>query len=371
MENSPLNQNAAAPLPSSEDHAFGAAPAVGIPDLRVLLVGCGRMGTAHALAFQNESAGFRIAGLVSRKDGSRERLARRLGGAPALFDDLETALRVTRPDAVCISTHSDTHAELALRALRAGAHVYVEKPLALTLRAAEDVLVAAGEVGRQLMVGYLLHHHPAQQKFLELGEALGRPLVMRMAVNQPSAGPDWERHRRLLASASSLVDCGVHYVDLMGRLTGAAPLRVHAVGARLDESLRHDNYGQVQIVFADGSVGWFESGWGPMIGSGLRRLQEATGPRGAVSLLRSPDGSASTLVRHRIDTDGSGRRVEESWTIPEEPSLSALCARAQGFFREAISGRADLRANHRSARESLRIVLAAQRSCELGETVRL
>ena len=59
----------------------------------------------------------------------------------------------------------------------------------------------------------------------------------------------------------------MHYVDVMCQITDAAPVRVHGMGLRLSDEIAPDmyNYGQFQVVFDDGSVGWYEAGWGPMM----------------------------------------------------------------------------------------------------------
>ena len=76
-------------------------------DLRVLVVGCGNMGSAHAKAY-HQLDGFQICGIVSRGK-SKEVLNEKLGGGYPLFDDFDAALRETKPDAVSISTYPDTH----------------------------------------------------------------------------------------------------------------------------------------------------------------------------------------------------------------------------------------------------------------------
>ena len=70
-----------------------------------------------------------------------------------------------------------------------------------------------------------------------------------------------------MSSLSPIVDCGVHYLDVMCQITESKPLSVSAIGIRLTEEIPNDNYnyGQLQIRFADGSVGWYECAWEPMI----------------------------------------------------------------------------------------------------------
>jgi predicted dehydrogenase len=167
---------------------------------------------------------FTIAGLVSRGEASRRKLNAQLGGGHAEFSNYEEALAQVKPDAVCISTYSDTHADYAVMAMEAGAHVFLEKPVADTLADAERVIATARRTKRALVVGYILQVHPTWQKFTEIARTLGTPLVMRMNLNQQSAGEAWGTHKQLLRTTSPIVDCGVHYVDVMCRMTGARPI---------------------------------------------------------------------------------------------------------------------------------------------------
>ncbi|MEL6123052.1 MAG: Gfo/Idh/MocA family oxidoreductase, partial [Bacteroidota bacterium] len=77
--------------------------------LRVLVVGCGNMGTSHARAY-HQLEEFEIAGLVSRGPDSRNRLSEELGGLPT-YAGFEKALESTAPDVVSINTYPDTHAK--------------------------------------------------------------------------------------------------------------------------------------------------------------------------------------------------------------------------------------------------------------------
>ena len=176
---------------------------------------------------------------------------------------------------------------MALQALEAGAHVFCEKPLADTLEAAEKIVAAARAAKKALLVGYILRVHPSWTRFVEIGRTLGKPLVMRMNLNQQSSGSFWEVHKNLMRSTSPIVDCGVHYVDVMCQVTRAKPVAVHAVGARLTDEIapRMINYGHLHIVFDDGSVGWYEAGWGPMMSETAFFVKDMIGPKGSVSIV--------------------------------------------------------------------------------------
>jgi predicted dehydrogenase len=254
--------------------------------LRVLVVGCGNMGASHATAYHNSPA-FEICGLVS-PGKSKETLNQKLGGSYPLFDEYLSALAETKPDAVCISTYPDTHEAYAIAAMEAGCHVFIEKPIADSLAGAIRVAAVAQKTGKKLVVGYILRHHPSWIKFIEIAKEMGKPLVMRMNLNQQSHGYMWDVHRNLMASLSPIVDCGVHYIDVMCQMTRSKPVRVSAIGARMTEDIPagNYNYGQLQIHFEDGSVGWYEAGWGPMISQTAYFVKDVFGPKAPYLLWR-------------------------------------------------------------------------------------
>jgi len=355
--------------------------------LRVLIVGCGHMGASHASAYHNMSESFEIVGLVSRGPESRGKLNTRLGGGLAEFSDYATALAATLPDVVCISTYPETHASYAMAALEAGAHVFLEKPLATTVAEAEAIVTKASAVDRKVMVGYILQVHPAWKKFTAMASDLGRPLVMRMNLNQQSSGDAWQTHRNLMSSISPVVDCGVHYVDVMCRMTGSRPIRVNGIGARLTDELPEGaiNYGHLQVTFEDGSVGWYEAGWGPMMSETAFFVKDVAGPKGSLSIVatkssgegKSADVNAHTqteslkLHHGQLKSDGTFAQPDELIEITDEPDHDELCRREQELFLQAIQGNADLTDHLRSAVDSLRIVLAADQSFRAGRTVEL
>ena len=297
------------------------------------------MGASHARAY-HKMPEFEIVGLVSRGPTSRGALSKELGGVPE-FSDYYAALTTTRPDAVSINTYPETHAAYATAAIDAGCHVFCEKPLA-----------------------------------------------MRMNLNQQSHGASWDVHRNLMKSMSPIVDCGVHYVDVMCQMTGARPVRVSAVGARLTDDLKPGmyNYGHLQVTFDDGSVGWYEAGWGPMMSETAFFVKDVIGPKGCVSIVKDPNESAAkgsadidshtktNCIRlHHADIDANNEFVKRDELIntEDEPDHQGLCDREQAFFLRAIQQDVDLTDHMNDAVNSLRIVLAADESVRTGGVVTL
>jgi len=354
-------------------------------NLRVLVVGCGTQGSHHARAYHRLD-GFEVVGVVDRNPASCARLAKELGGPPQ-FDEYESALAAVKPDGVSISTWPDTHARFALQALEAGAHVFLEKPLAETVKDAEAVVRLAGKKKRKVLIGYILQHHPAWMRFIEVARTLGKPLVMRMNLNQQSVGSAWEVHKRLLDTMSPIVDCGVHYVDVMCQMTLARPVRVQAIGARLSDEIADDmyNYGQLQVVFDDGSVGWYEAGWGPMMSEEAFFVKDVIGPKGCVSIVAATakekgtsadidsHTQANALRVHRAEAkpDGTFAKPDQILDTADEPDHQGLCDREQAHWLKAIRENLDLATHGEAAVNSLRVVLAADKSVRTGRVVNL
>ena len=344
------------------------------------------MGASHARAY-HKMPEFEIVGLVSRGPSSRAALSKELGGMPE-FSDYYDALARTRPDVVSINTYPETHGPYAKSALEAGCHVFCEKPLAMTVEEAQAIVDTASARRRKLVIGYILRVHPAWIKFIEIARTLGKPLVMRMNLNQQSHGPAWNWHRNLMDSMSPIVDCGVHYVDVMCQMTGAKPTRVSAVGARLTDDIKPDmyNYGQLQVTFDDGSVGWYEAGWGPMMSEVAFFVKDVIGPKGCVSIVKDPNEAAAAgsddidshtktnCIRvHQSGIDASNEFLHQDQFLntEDEPDHQGLCDREQAYLLRAIQEDVDLSDHMQDAVNSLRIVLAADESVRSGQVVAL
>jgi len=358
--------------------------------IKVLLVGVGNMGLSHALAYRAID-GFKIVGLMSRSIRGRNDLPAQLAELPR-YEDFDQALKTAKPDAVSINTWPDTHADYALKSLAAGCHVFMEKPIATNVADAERIVRAAQQHKRKLVIGYILRVHPSWAKFVEVARTLGKPLAMRMNLNQQSNGPAWNWHKNLMQSLSPIVDCGVHYVDIMCQMTGARPVRVHGIGAHLSNEVKVYNYGHLHVVFDDGSVGWYEAGWGPMMSEVAYFVKDVVGPKGSVSIVMPQEGNAeakqdgvstsadidthtktNAIKIHHADIDKNNQFVRrDEWiNFADEPDHQELCNREQAYFLRAIREDLDLSDSMMDAINSLRIVLAADESIRTGQAVQL
>lgn len=345
----------------------------------VVVAGLGNMGRSHALAYER-NPGFRIAALVNRSDVA---LPAELSAYP-IRRSFEDALRDEKPDVACIATYSDSHADYAVRALEAGCHVFVEKPLATTVADAQRVVDAAEANGRKLVIGYILRHHPSWMRLIAEARKLGGPYVFRMNLNQQSSGATWETHKQLMQTMSPIVDCGVHYLDVMLQITDARPVEVRGMGLRLTGEIAEGmyNYGHLQVLFDDGSVGWYEAGWGPMISETAFFVKDVIAPNGCVSIVMAEGAKSddidthtktSTIRLHSAATGADGKfvRPDELLSMQGEPGHQELCDLEQAFLLKAIRENIDLTRHMDDAVRSLAVCLAADESVRTGNAVKL
>ncbi|MEM9107305.1 MAG: Gfo/Idh/MocA family oxidoreductase [Pseudomonadota bacterium] len=347
--------------------------------LRVLVAGLGNMGRSHALAYHNHPD-YEIVSLVNRSAVSLPDEMHGYEIAPSFKE----AVDQFKPDAVSINTYSDSHADYAIHAMEKGCHVFVEKPLATTVEDARRVVDCAKTNNRKLVVGYILRHHPSWQHLIKVARDLGGPYVFRMNLNQQSSGPTWHTHKQLMQSTSPIVDCGVHYVDVMCQIVDSRPVEVRGMGLRLSDEIDPDmyNYGHLQVLFEDGSIGWYEVGWGPMISETAFFVKDVISPRGCVSIVMSETAKSDDIDTHtmtqkikihssEMKADGGFAREDELVSMEGEPDHQKLCDLEQAFFLKAVRENVDLTRHMEDAVQSLSVCIAADESVRTGTPVRL
>ena len=352
---------------------------------KVLVVGVGNMGSAHARAYSKIDQ-FELVGLVARTPERRKKLSLELGNIKE-YDNFDIALKDSKPDVVSINTYTEFHKEYAIKSLKSGAHIFIEKPLAENIEDAEEIINEAKKQNKKIVVGYILRHHPTWKKFISISQGLGSPLVMRMNLNQQSSEDQWEVHKKLMNSTSPIVDCGVHYVDVMCQMTKSKPKYVNAIGVNLTDEIKKDmyNYGHLQVVFENGSIGWYEAGWGPMISETAFFVKDVVGPKGSVSIVEpnskgdiksdkiDSHTKTSSLLIHNQERDENGKFINDDIVIntKTEPDHLELCLLEQKHLLDVIQNDLDIDSDLDDVISSMKIVLAADKSIKSGKQVKV
>jgi predicted dehydrogenase len=171
-------------------------------------------------------------------DGSEPALARIAPQFPGVrtTTELDELLADAVLDAVVCATPVPTHADVALRVLDAGKHCFVEKPLAQSVAAAEEVAAAAHASGRVLMVGHLLEYHPGVEKLKEIADSGHLGELFYLYSNRLNLG-------KLRADENALWSLGAHDVSVVLRLAQEEPVELEAFG---ESYMRH---GVEDVVF--------------------------------------------------------------------------------------------------------------------------
>ncbi len=232
----------------STSHAPGAGKA------RVGVVGSGNYATAVLLPALKDTGAALIA-VASAKGVSATQAARKFGFAEATTD---SAALFERDDinTLLISTRHDTHASMVCRALLAGKHVFVEKPLAIRRDELEQIEAALEELGADaplLMVGFNRRFAPHVLKMRELLSGVREPKAMVMTVNAGAIPADhWTQDPRV--GGGRIVGEGCHFVDLLRFLADAPISGVHASSLAGPGGVLGDR-ATWTLTFEDGSMG--------------------------------------------------------------------------------------------------------------------
>lgn len=227
-----------------------AAASAQTPSLRLSVIGAGSFATHEFLPLL-KGAGADLRGIVSLTGVRAQALASKHGfqycasDAAAVLDDHET-------DAVLILTRHDTHAELAARALAAGKHVFVEKPLALTLDELRVVREAQQVSNKLVMVGFNRRYAPLAMRMKETFAGRTQPMVVTYFANVGFRPPEhWLHHPT--EGGGVIVGEACHHLDFCRWLVDAplADFSVTPVGKRHGQPV---DTVQVTLRFVDGSI---------------------------------------------------------------------------------------------------------------------
>ncbi len=236
--------------------------------LRAGVVGLGTMGRNHVRVWDEGIDGVE---LVAVADPDTAAVQSATAGRRARgFDDPERMFAEEELDLVSIVAPTSLHLPVTLAALRAGANVLVEKPIAATRDEATRMIDAAADAGRMLTVGHIERFNPAIRELrrrLEAGE-LGRIFQ----VTATRLGPFPARIR----DVGVVVDLAPHDLDIMRYLVGSEPVRLYAETERRIHT-EHEDLFNGMMKFANGVVGVLNINW---LTPTKQRVLTVTGERG-------------------------------------------------------------------------------------------
>ena len=259
----------------------------------ILLIGCGYIGCEHLkdIYYRPE---FEIVAVVDKSE-ERAALAAKKYNALSYGKDYKPFLSDKRIQIVIIATYPDTHLKIAKECLLYGKHVLCEKPIARTFEESLKFYNTALKSKCKVQVAYILRHNKSYHKIKELidSKIIGELKVIRMVQNQHIS--DWSRYCSLLENCMPIVDCGVHYIDIVRWFTGSEITKVSGFGTKIDEDSPKYNYTIMNFETENGCQGFYESCWSRNIGA--QNVKEFIGTEGRITL---------TLAKHRGEEIADG-----------------------------------------------------------------
>ena len=241
----------APPRPSTRAATPSSASGPITGELGVSFIGAGAFARGTLIPGFRAAAGVALRRVVTAHGLTADDARKRFGFSEA-GTDAASAFEDPATQLVCITTRHDQHAELAARALRAGKHVFVEKPLARNEEELSEVERAGADSTGKLLVGFNRRFSPMATELRSSFAARG-PLLMHYRINAGTIPANHWVHDPVLGGGR-IVGEVCHFVDLLSFLAGDADVTsVAAESAGRTRGLAQDV--AVQIGFADGSVG--------------------------------------------------------------------------------------------------------------------
>jgi scyllo-inositol 2-dehydrogenase (NAD+) len=332
-------------------------------ELRMAVVGAGRMGLTHAENLVHRTRGARLVAVTTSSAERVEAIRRRCGEVP-VYATLDRLIESESLDAVVISSSTSAHVDNVEQCAAAGVHILCEKPLGLTLEECGHAEDAVDTAGVKLMIGHTRRFDAGYQEAKRLIEsgAVGRPVLYRSLSGDVDPPPP--EFADLGVSGGLILDSMYHDIYLGRWLMDQEITRVHGEGSALiDDRLRSvgdvDN-AVLSARFADGSVGTLCASRTTRYGHDLRT--EVIGDEGAVHIGRLRKTPVRLL-------DRSGAHHDAVFTTPERMG-EAFVSMLQAFV-DSIVNDTEPPVLAADARSTLAIAIAGRRSIQTGEPVEI
>jgi UDP-N-acetylglucosamine 3-dehydrogenase len=342
--------------------------------IRIAISGAGAIAERAHIPALRSVADAQIVGLQSRTADKAARVAKALwpddAGRPNVYSDFDAMLARERPDAVGVFTPNHLHCEFTVKALNAGAHVLVEKPMAPTAAEARKMVDAAAKAGRVLMVAMQRRFGGVERAIKDAlnSGAIGKPNFIRARLSH--GGPQaWAPGQKWFTTASeagggAMLDLGVHVADLAIWFMGEIDSVTGQVGT-LAKQIEVDDTGAMILHFKSGALGVVEASWSSMPPLSAIEIYGSEGrvmagyPRNDISILKADGGAAPGFSRDEVMSRFDAR----DFLGPSRALAANFIAAIQGREQPSPDGHDGLRA--------VEAIEACYRSSRTGSRIKL
>ena len=342
--------------------------------IHIGIIGCGKIAQVRHIPEYAANPDAELAGFFNPKRFRAEEMAAKYGGK--VYDTAEALLADPAIDAVSICAANYAHAELTIKALKAGKHVLCEKPMATDLADCEAMLAAAEKSGKYLMIAHnqrLAKAHVEAKRLLDEG-LIGDILTFRTTFGH--GGPEtwsispgknvWFFDKKQ-AAMGAMADLGVHKTDLIHYLTGQRVVRTTAKLATLDkrgvdgELIGVDDNAWCIYELSGGAVGTMTASW-----TFYGAEDNSTVLYGTKGIMRIYDDPAHSIVVRLADGTEQTYDVEKIQTNDDQTASGVI-----DLWIDCLKNGRAPEIDGASALAAMRAVFASIRSSETGQAVEI
>jgi predicted dehydrogenase len=342
---------------------------------RVTLLGAGFIADIHIESYHRFVPEAEVVAVYTR-DPARAKTFAQKHNIARWYTDLEGAIHDSGCDVVDIGLPNHLHHRAVLAAARAGKHVIIEKPLALTLPEADEMIAACEAAGKKLMYAEELCFAPKYERVrkLVLEGAIGRIYQMRQCEKHSGPHSDWF-YDVSKSGGGALMDMGCHGIAWFRWMLGGQPA-VQSVYAQMQGGLLHGGRTRAEensvcmVEFEGGAVGIAENSWAKH--GGMDDRVEVYGTGGVIFADLFQGNSALTYSEkgYSYAMEKAGSTQGWTFTIFEEAFNQGYPQELQHFI-ECVREDKTPRVTGRDGRAVLEIMCAAYHSARIGQKVTL
>ena len=332
-------------------------------ELRIAVVGVGRMGLTHAENLVHRTRGAQLVAVTTSNTERTEAVRRRCGAIP-VYGTLDRLIESETLDAVVISSSTSAHVENVKQCAAAGLDILCEKPLGLTLEDCDRATGAVGSAGVKLMMGHTRRFDAGYEEAKRLIEsgAIGRPVLYRSISGDVNPPP--VEFADLGVSGGLILDSMYHDIYLGRWLMDDEIIRVYGEGDPLIDrgvgSVGDVDNAVVSARFAGGAMGTLTASRTTRYGHDLRG--EVIGDEGAIQVGRLRKTPVRLL-------DRSGAHHDAVFTTPERMG-DAFVTMLQSFV-DCVADDAEPPVSSQDGLATLAVAIAARRSIQTGAPVEI
>jgi len=342
--------------------------------LKIGILGCGKIAQVRHIPEYAANPDCELVGFYNPTKSRAEDMAARYGGKA--YDSAEELLADPAIDAVSVCAANYAHAELTIKALKAGKHVLCEKPMAVTLTDCEEMVRVAKESGKLLMIGQnqrLTGAHALARQMVAEG-AIGKVLSFRTCFGHGGPetwaikpGKDTWFFDKKKAAMGAMADLGIHKTDLIQFLLGQKVVRTTAKLATLDkrgadgELISVDDNAICIYEMSDGTIGTMAASWTYYAAEDNSTVLYGTGGE-----LRIYEDPAHSIVLKKTDGTVQTFDVEQIQTNDNQTASGVI-----DLWVDCLMKGVESPISGESVLSAMRAVFASMESSETGSAVEI